>query len=155
MIVIKRNYTIKILILFLATFASIFAIWYALMREQSVDWLSSQIAHQISPYTITENEDGFFIDNMLLGYGFSLPEGFRTNGAKNLVLFIDEAGQKKCEIKHFYINADKDNGLAASETTLIIPFHQQKLVFELVNKTDQDVCIEYLDEISRSVINNE
>jgi len=143
----EKNYTVKFLILFLATFAGIFAIWYVLMREESVDWLSSQIVHQVSPYAITETEDGLIISNALMGYGFGLPKGFKTNGAKNISFFMEEAGVKKCKIKHFYLNANKASGLAAQETRLIIPLSRQKLVFELVNKGETNDCGKYLQEI--------
>lgn len=150
----EQNYTLKFLILFLATGAGIFAIWYALMREESVDWLSSQISHQVSPYAVTETEDGLIITNVLIGYGFDLPTGFKTTGAKNLVLFREEAGGKKCEIKHFYLNAAKAKGLADIETRLIIPLRQRKLVFELVNKSEIDDCGKYLEEIKSSVVSS-
>lgn len=151
---IEKDFTIKILILFLATFAGIFAIWYALIREESVDWMVGQISHQVSPYAVTETEDGLIITNVLIGYGFDLPKGFKTNGAKNLVLFREEAGVKKCEIKHFYLNADKANGLAAGETKLIVPVRQQKLVFELVNRSELDNCGGYLMGIKNNLVVN-
>lgn len=154
MATIEKNYTLKILILFLATGAGIFAIWYALMREASVDWLSSQISHQVSPYAITEIKNGLIINNVLIGYDFELPKDFKTNGAKNLILFMEKAGVKKCEIKHSYLNANKDNGLADNETRLIIPVRQQKLVFELVNKSELNDCGKYLTVIKNNLAVN-
>lgn len=149
---IEKDFTIKILILFLATFAGIFAIWYALMREESVDWLSSQIYHQVSPYAVTEVENGLIIGNVLLGYSFDLSSGFKTNGAKNLVLFKEEDGVKKCEIRHYYLNVAKAKDLPDDEAKLIIPLRQQKLVFELVNKEEKDVCGKYLVEIKNNLM---
>ncbi|MFH1582853.1 MAG: hypothetical protein ABIB72_00850 [Candidatus Falkowbacteria bacterium] len=149
---IEKDFTIKILIMFLATGAGIFAIWYALMREESVDWLSSQITHQVSPYAITETKDGLIISNMLIGYDFELPKGFKTTGAKNLSFFMEDADVKKCEIKHSYLNADKSNGLADDETKLIITSHQQKLVFELVKKEEKNACGRYLVGIKNSLV---
>ena len=151
---IEKDFTIKILILFLATFAGIFSIWYALMREESVDWVVGQISHQASPYAVTETEDGLIISNVLIGYGFDLPKGFKTTGAKNLVLYREEAGVKQCEIKHFYFNANKANGLADSETKLIIPVRQQKLAFELVDKSEINDCKKYLQNIKDSLVFN-
>ena len=147
----EENYTLKFFILFLATFAGIFAIWYALMRAESVDWLSSQISHQVSPYAITETEDGLIISNVLLGYGFDLPKGFKTTGAKNITFFMEKDGVKKCEIKHYYLNEPKANGLVADEAKLIIPLGRQKLVFELVNKSEINDCGRYLEKIKNSL----
>ena len=148
---IEKDFTIKIIILFAATFAGIFGIWYALMREESVDWLSSQISHQVSPYAVTETEDGLIISNVLIGYGFKMPVGFKTTGAKNFSFYKEEAGEKKCEIKHFYSDADKVNGLVAGEAKLIVPLGQQKLVFELVNKFEQNNCGKYLLDIKNNL----
>ena len=150
----EKNFTIKISILFLATFAGIFAIWYALIREESADWLSSQITHQASPYAVTETEEGLIVSNVLIGYSFDLSNGFKTNGAKNLVLFKEEADVKKCEIKHSYLNTARANGLVDNETRLIIPLRQQKLIFELVNKNEINDCGRYLEQIKRNLVSN-
>jgi len=45
---IEKNYILKFIILFLATFVGIFVIWFSLMRQESVDWISGQIEHQVS-----------------------------------------------------------------------------------------------------------
>ncbi len=149
---LEKNYTVKFLILFLATFAAVFAIWYTLMREESVNWLSSQIVHQISPYVIAETEDDLIVSNPLMGYDFSLPKGFKTNGAKNISFFMEEGGVKKCQIKHYYLNANKANNLEAQETRLIIPLLQKKLVFDLVNKSEINDCGKYLLEIKNNIV---
>ena len=154
MLDIEKKYTIKILILFLATGLSIFAIWYALMREESVDWLSSKITHQVSPYAITEDETGLIISNVIIGYGFNLPKGFKTAGAKNLNFFMGEAEAKKCEIKHYYLSSNKANGLEINEARLIIPLRQQKVVFELVDMSESSSCGKYLDSIENSFLAN-
>ncbi len=151
---IEKKYTAKIFVLIATTCFSIFIIWYALIRQESVDWLSSQISHQVSPYIITEDENGFFVENTLLNYGFNLPEGFKTNGAKNLTLFIEDGDQKKCEIKHFYFNNDKAKNLVNSEINLIITAQDKKLVFELVNANEQNTCKKYLSQINKSFIAN-
>ena len=74
------NYYLKIAILLIATGAGIFAIWYVLVCDESSDWLVGQIAHQASPYAITETADGLIINNVLLDYNFSLPKDFKTFG---------------------------------------------------------------------------
>ena len=151
----KQSYTIKILILFLATGAGIFAIWYALMREESSDWIVGQVVHQASPYAVSLNDDGTVtINNVVAGYEFSLPDKFKTNGARNLILYIEEPGEKKCEIKHYYLNEDKANGLTVDKAKLIISLRQQKLVFELANKSEIDNCGGYLMEIKNKIVVN-
>ncbi|MDD4271464.1 MAG: hypothetical protein PHF50_01525 [Patescibacteria group bacterium] len=150
----EQNYTLKILILFLATFAGIFAIWYALMREESADWISSQIVHQASPYAITETEDGLIIGNVIMGYSFDLPKGFKTAGAKNLSFFMEEAGVKKCEIKHYYLNADKVKRTAVANASVVIPLRDSKLIFELVNKSEIASCGKYLTAVKNNLTPN-
>ena len=149
---IEKDFTIKISILFLATFAGIFAIWYALIREESVDWVSAQISHQSSYYAITEIDTGLAVSNVLIGYDFNLPKGFKAIGIRNLNIYIEEGGLKKCEIKHSYLNANKARGLVDNETKLIIPLRQQVLVFELLNKAEKDDCGKYLREIKNSLV---
>ncbi|MFH0956043.1 MAG: hypothetical protein V1801_02415 [Candidatus Falkowbacteria bacterium] len=151
---IEKNYTLKILILFLATSAGIFAIWYALMRDESVDWLSSQIVHQASPYVMTETEDGLFVSNVLLGYGFNLPEDFKTTGSKNLSFFMEEAGEKKCEIKHSVVTEDTANKFMPSNSRAVISLRELKFIFELANTAEQDVCGKYLEEIKNIVFSD-
>ena len=147
----EKNYSVKILILFLATGAGIFAIWYALMREESVDWLSSQISHQVSPYAVTETEDSLLITNVLIGYGFDLPKGFKTVGAKNLVLYREEAGVKKCQIKHYFLRTGK---AADSQTKVVLAGEAGQLVFELVNQAEANDCGKYLREIKDKIAVN-
>lgn len=141
MLSIEKSYAIKILILFLATGAGIFAIWYALMREESVDWLSSQIAHQISPYAITETADGLLVSNALIGYGFEMPAGFKTTGAKNLSFFREEAGVKKCEIMHYVKKAGGE-------------IKADDLIFKLADKSEINDCEKYLLYIKNNLVFN-
>ena len=143
----EQNYSAKIIVLFLATLAGIFVIWYALIREQSADWISSQIVHQASPYAVSEIGNGLIINNVILNYEFRLPRGFKTDGARNLNFFMEEADRQKCEIRHYYLNEGKARGLAAGETRLIIPLRRQKLVFELVNQAEKGRCEGYLKQI--------
>jgi hypothetical protein len=144
----EQNYTIKFLILFLATGAGIFAIWYALVREESVDWLSSQIAHQISPYAIAETEDNLIINNAVVGYEFSLPNKFKALGSRKLVLFIEEAGEKKCEIRHYYL---KSGEALENQTKVVLSAKYGKLVFELEDKNQTNDCEVYLLEIKKNI----
>ena len=148
---IEKDYTIKILILFLATGAGVFAIWYTMIREQSADWISAQVVHQVSPYAVTETEDGLIISNVLIGYGFDLPKGFKTTGAKNLVLFREEAGVKKCEIKHHFSRAEK---AADSQAKIVLSAESGGLVFELVNQNEINDCGKYLREIKDNAVVN-
>ncbi|MDD4900926.1 MAG: hypothetical protein PHS62_02315 [Patescibacteria group bacterium] len=149
----RPNYYNKIVILFIATFANIFIMWYFLVREESVDWISSQIIHQASPYAMTVAEDGkVIIDNVILGYGFVLPKGFETAGAKNLSFYIMADGGKKCEIKHYYVRADKAGGEAADTRKMIIPFRSNNLIFELTgSEADKSLCAGYLKQIKDSL----
>ena len=143
----EKNYFAKIIVLFLATLTGIFAIWYALIREESADWISSQIVHQASPYAVSEINSGLIISNVILNYEFRLPRGFKTSGARNLDFFMEEVGLKKCEIRHYYLNEARARGLTAGETRLIIPLRRQKLVFELVNQAEKGRCGGYLKQI--------
>ncbi|MBI4779201.1 hypothetical protein HY797_01975 [Candidatus Falkowbacteria bacterium] len=145
---IEKNYTLKIVLLFLATGAGIFAIWYALMREESVDWLSSQISHQASPYAITVTENDLIISNVISGYEFILPNKFKTLGSKNLVLFIEEAGKKKCAIRHYYL---KSGEALENQAKVVLSAKYGKLVFESADKNQTNDCGKYLLEIKKNI----
>ncbi len=134
------NYFLKITVLFLATGAGIFAIWYALIREDSAVWLTSQVVHQASPYAVTETDDGLIIGNVVAGYEFSLPRGFKSLGARNLTFYLGAAGEKTCEIRHY---VKKSGGKLKAEN----------LIFELVDKNENG-CEKYLSVIKNSVLIN-
>ncbi|KKS34201.1 MAG: hypothetical protein UU95_C0016G0033 [Parcubacteria group bacterium GW2011_GWC2_42_12] len=149
----ESNYFNKIAILFIATFANIFVIWYFMIREESSNWISSQVVHQISPYIIDEDSDGLVIDNVILDYEFRLPPGFKTIGARNFSFFMEEDGQKKCEIRHYYINASRAKKLSSDDGKTVILLNSAKLVFELVGtKEEKNFCAKYLEQIEASLI---
>lgn len=148
-----QRYFIKFLALFLFTFANIFVIWSFLIREESSDWISSQVVHQVSPYAITELDSGTIINNVIMGYEFKLPQGFKTLGARNLSFFMEEAGQIKCEIRHYYINADRAKKLSSDGGKVVILLSSAKLVFESVGtETEKSFCAKYLKQIEDSII---
>ena len=123
-----------------------------MIREESADWISSQVVHQVSPYAIAENSSGLIIDNVIMGYEFKLPQGFKTIGARNFSFFMEEEGQKKCEIRHYYINADKAKKLSSDDKKIVVSLDNTKLVFELVGtKTEKDFCAKYLKQIEASI----
>lgn len=148
----SQNYFNKIVILFIATFANIFVIWYFMIRAESSDWISSRVAHQVSPYVITEHSSGLIVDNVILGYEFRLPQGFKTIGARNFSFFMEEGGEIKCEIRHYYINADRAKKLSSDDKKAVILLNNAKLVFETVGtETGKTVCAKYLKQIEDSI----
>jgi len=143
-----ENYTFKFIILFLATFAGVFAIWFALIREESADWVSSLVAHQVSPYAVTEADGGVIINNVVMGYEFSLPKGFKTLGARNLSFYLEAAGEKKCEVRHYYLKSEQ---VSENETKIVLSAKRGKLVFELVDASEIKNCGKYLMGIKNSL----
>lgn len=151
----EQNYFNKFAILFIITFANIFVIWYFMIREESSDWISSWVVHQVSPYAIAEDSGGLTVNNVIMDYEFSLPKGFKTTGARNFRFFMEEDGQKKCEIRHYYVSADKAKELSSDAGKVVIPFNNTKLVFELVGtETEKNFCAKYLQQIEDSIITN-
>lgn len=148
-----QKYFYKFLTLFLFTFANIFVIWSFVIREESSDWISAQVVHQVSPYVVDEIDSGIIINNAIMGYEFQLPKGFKTVGAKNLSFFMEEVGQKKCEIRHYYINANRAKKLSSDGGKIVYLLSSVKLVFELVGtETEKNFCAKYLDQIEASII---
>lgn len=147
----EKRYAVKFLFLFLSTFTGIFAVWYGLMRDRSVDWISSQIAHQISPYAILETEDGLIASNVVLGYAFNLPQGFRTSGSRNLKFFLEDGMSKKCVIRHYRLNSAEAGSPEFSDGKLLVQAGENKLVFELVEHGEIGNCGKYLRGIKDSL----
>lgn len=129
---LEKDFTIKIIILFLATLAGIFAIWFALIRQESADWLVGQVAHQVSPYAVSETSDGAIITNVVADYAFTLPPGFKTTGSRNLSFYLEQGGEKKCETRHRIEGGN--------------------FVFELIDESEISICGRYLKKIKNSVI---
>lgn len=150
----SNNYSVKIIILFVATFIGLFAIWYALVREESVDWITSRVVRQVSPYAVAASDDGeVIIDNVVIGYYFSLPPGFKTTGARNLTFYLEEDGRKKCEIRHYYNRAGKGKSATATAEKIVIPLKEIELIFELAGAgTEKTDCARYLEQIKADLI---
>jgi len=149
-----QNNFIKFLVLFVFTSANIFMVWSFMIREEGPDWLNSQVAHQVSPYTITETDRGAIINNIVMGYEFKLPAGFKTTGARNFSFFLEEDGKKKCEIRH-YLSADRVKKISSGDGKVVILFNNAELVFELVvAETEKAFCAEYLKQIEDSLAIN-
>ncbi|MDP2709350.1 MAG: hypothetical protein Q8O93_04915 [bacterium] len=126
-----NNYFFKIIILSAATMSGLFAIWYALARQESVDWVVGQVGHQVSPYAVTDTGDGMIVTDVVRGYTFILPAGFKTSGARNLSFYLEDAGVKECEIRHYY---------------------NQSARFELIDGIKTSACVKYLDKIEKSLV---
>ena len=87
-----------------------------------------------------------------MDYEFKLPQGFKTIGARNFSFFMEEAGQKKCEIKHYYVDADKAKKLSSDDEKAVVLFNNTKLVFEAVGtETEKTICAKYLKQIEASI----
>jgi hypothetical protein len=86
-----------------------------------------------------------------MGYEFRLPGGFQTVGARNFSFFMEEDGRKICEIRHYYINANRAKQLLSDDKKAVVLFNQAKLVFELANKEEINDCAKYLLEIKNNL----
>lgn len=141
----RQNYTLKFIILFLATFAGILAIWYSMIRQESADWITSQVVHQVSPYAVTATGQSLIVSNVVAGYEFVLPGNFQTSGARNLILWREQDGRQFCLIKHYYIKPASAARIADNEYGFIKSAGSGQLVFELVNQAEKDACQEELE----------
>ena len=146
-----KNYYNKIAILFIASFANIFVLWYFIVREESFDWADAQVSHLTSPYAVSENSGGVTVSNIIMNYDFKLPAGFKTVGARNFNFFLEEGGGKKCEIKHYYLNADRVKELSSDDKREVILWNNMKLIFELVKAEEKKVCGKYLREMEKNM----
>ena len=144
-------------ILCIATLFNIFIMWYFLIRPESIDWISSQVLHQTSPYVVSAADNGrVVVENPLVGYEVGLPPGFITAGARNLTFFLEKDGQKKCQIKHYYVKAGKAKQEASTAEELVIPLSGgMELIFKLIGPAEERAdCIKYLKQIKAYLVSD-
>jgi len=95
-----KNYLLKIIVLVLAAVLGELIIWWAMVREESVEWISGRILHQPYAYAITELEDGrVVVGNVIKGFEITLPAGWRTEKLRYPGFYFDRGGELVCEVK--------------------------------------------------------
>jgi hypothetical protein len=95
-----KYYLIKIFILVLFAVLGELFIWWALVRDESVDWITSQLVHNPSVYAISQIEDGgTIVGNVLYGFEITLPVGWQAEEKRvpDFNFLVD--GQIICRIK--------------------------------------------------------
>jgi hypothetical protein len=95
-----KYYLIKVIILVLVAVLGELFIWWALVRDESVDWITGQLVHNPSVYAITQMDDGrTIVGNVLDGFEITLPTGWKATQGKAPDFYFDINGQGICEIK--------------------------------------------------------
>jgi len=95
-----KYYLIKIIVLVLAAVLGELIIWWALVREESVDWITGQLVHNPSVYAISQLEDGrIIVGNVLDGFEITLPPGWEAEEKRVPGFSFKVDGQPICEIK--------------------------------------------------------
>ncbi|MFH1427587.1 MAG: hypothetical protein ABIG60_03610 [Patescibacteria group bacterium] len=94
-----KNYLIKIIILVLAAVIGELIIWWAMVREDSVDYIAGQVLHNPWPYAITKLEDGrIIVGNITKGYEVTLPAGWQIERAQHPVFSYIKDEKNICQI---------------------------------------------------------
>ncbi len=100
-----QNYGLKFGILILSTVTSVFLIWYTMVRQESVDWISGQVMHQPSTYAISTTEQGMtVVSNVLYNFQIILPVGFKVAESKNPVYYYEANGKTVCQVKNYVLS---------------------------------------------------
>jgi len=95
-----KYYLIKIIVLVLVAVLGELIIWWALAREESVDWITGQLVHNPSVYAISQLEDGrIIVGNVLDGFEITLPPGWEAEEKRVPGFSFKVDGQPICEIK--------------------------------------------------------
>lgn len=95
-----KNYFVKIIILSLATIIGVVAIWWAMARQESIDWLSSQILHKPSGYAISLTEEGStIVTDVINKFQITLPSGFRVIEEGDLIFYVEDQDKSICQTK--------------------------------------------------------
>jgi len=102
-----KNYIFKILVLVIAAVLAELSIWWAMVREESVDWIAGQIVHQPWPYAISEIDDGrIIVGNVLIGFEVTLPAEWQVVKSKHPSFYLGEIDNMTCEVTS---SIDKQN----------------------------------------------
>ncbi len=103
-----KYYIIKIIILVLVAVLGELFIWWAMVREESVDWLAGQIMHNPWPYAVTQIEDGrTIIGNVIIGFEVTLPAGWQVERLKYPNFYFSRDNELICEIKSDIIKSEE------------------------------------------------
>jgi hypothetical protein len=96
-----KNYIIKIILLVLVALLAEYLIWWALVREESVDWIAGHINHVPSPYAISEMDDGRkVVANVVLGFELLLSDNWEVKNGKNPIFYFKNKKEEYiCEVK--------------------------------------------------------
>lgn len=95
-----KYYLVKVAVLVLAAVLGELVIWWALVRDESVDWITGQLVHNPSVYAISQMEDGrIIVGNVLDGFEITLPPAWEAEQQKTPSFSFRVDGQMICEIK--------------------------------------------------------
>lgn len=96
-----QNYSLKYGILILSTVSSLFLIWWTMVRQESVDWISGQVVHQPNTYAISQTEQGLtVVSNIFYNFQIVLPAGFKVQESRNPVYYYEDKNETICQIKN-------------------------------------------------------
>ncbi|MFA4833972.1 MAG: hypothetical protein WC619_03965 [Patescibacteria group bacterium] len=95
-----KYYLVKVVVLVLAAVLGELIIWWALVREESVEWITGQIVHNPSPYAVTLLEDGrTIVGNVVKGFEITLPPGWQAKELRSPSFYLNENEALVCEVK--------------------------------------------------------
>lgn len=107
-----KNYLIKIIILVLAAVLGELFIWWAMVREESIDLITDQILHKPWPYAISlMDDDRTVVGNVIIGFEVTLPAGWQVKRLKNPSFFLSDNDMIICEINSDIEKYDEDIGI--------------------------------------------
>ena len=109
-----KYYLIKVVILVLAAVLGELVIWWALVREESVNWITGQVIHNPSPYAITLLEDGrTIVGNVVEGFEVTLPPGWQAKALRSPSFYFNEGETLICEVKSNIKRVGQDVNVAS------------------------------------------
>jgi hypothetical protein len=144
-----KNYIFKIVLLVLSALLAEYFIWWAMVREESVDWLAGHINHIPSPYAISEMDDGRkIVGNVILGFELVLSDNWNVENSKNPSFFYNEE-DTICKI-----NTDIRRNTGIEETEKYKVFKKNDfLIYSKENNTESgEYLYEYLIEVEDNFI---
>lgn len=106
-----KYYLAKIIALVLASVLGEFVIWWALVREDRVEWITGQIIHNPSPYAITRLDDGrTIVGNVLKGFEITLPKDWQVEGSRSVNFYFRKENELLCAVENNISKTEQEAG---------------------------------------------
>jgi len=101
---------LKIIAIILFFILGEFLIWFIFVRQESFIWMNEKLNHNVSPYAISQIDDGrVIVSHVVKRFEYILPIGFEIKEEPMLKINYKEGGKNICQVVSLVV--DVKNGI--------------------------------------------